>query len=96
VQEQIASIQRQLGEKTSELANEQTTVRILSEKLKDAQALSTGFDRLMSQNKDVLEKLEEQIRSKFEQDQIMESQAKERSVLDRLLVFSTRLDLADI
>lgn len=86
MQEQIISLQRQVEEKTSELANEQTTVRVLSEKLKDAQALSAGFDGLMSQNKDVLEKLEEQIRSRFEHDQMLESQAKERSVADSVLV----------
>ena len=60
VRKEIELAQQQLKEKASELEREKDTTRALSEKLQSAQSQNNQFDDLMSQNRDILEKLEMQ------------------------------------
>ncbi|KAH6843094.1 hypothetical protein B0I37DRAFT_437149, partial [Chaetomium sp. MPI-CAGE-AT-0009] len=58
--EQINALTVEVNEKEAELSRERESVRSLSEKLRDLQATSGGFERLAIQGKEIMQKLGEQ------------------------------------
>lgn len=78
VQNQIEVLRQQVDEKNAELALEKTNGRVLSEKLKDIDATSGSLEKLMSQSKEIFEKLEEHINVSTDRDQSRENVAGER------------------
>ncbi|KAK1831065.1 hypothetical protein QBC39DRAFT_408677, partial [Podospora conica] len=60
LREQIKSAHRQLEQKTSELERQQDENRRLSERLQSVKTETNGLESLVAQNKEILEKLDEQ------------------------------------
>lgn len=56
----VDTLTRQIEEKEAELSREQESVCALSEKLRDLQATSSGFETLAVQGKEILQKIGEQ------------------------------------
>lgn len=56
----INTLTQQLEARDAELDQEKASVRALSEKLQDLQTTSAGFEGLAVQNKEIMDKLEEQ------------------------------------
>ncbi|KAK5662052.1 hypothetical protein OQA88_10166 [Cercophora sp. LCS_1] len=73
----VEAAERQVEQKNVELVQERERLQVLSDKLRDAQESTAGFQELMSQNKTVLDKLEERIAAETQHGQLLESQARE-------------------
>lgn len=56
----IEALTHQVEEKEADLNRERRSVKVLSEKLQDLQATSSGFEALAAQGKEILGKFEEQ------------------------------------
>ncbi len=74
----IEAAHKRLEEKNAELATERENARVLSEKLSHLQAASVGFEGLASQNREILDKLEDQTTQRLENDHLLETRAQER------------------
>ena len=60
VRKQIKSAHQQLEQKTAELERQQNENRVLSERLQSVKTETNGLESLVAQNKEILEKLDEQ------------------------------------
>ncbi|KAK1755706.1 hypothetical protein QBC47DRAFT_193749 [Echria macrotheca] len=76
LREEIEGLRKEVDTKSAELASEKENSRILLQKLEDLQAASVSFEKLASQNQDILQKLELQIKTTSERDQSLETKTR--------------------
>ncbi|KAL2187532.1 hypothetical protein L209DRAFT_764419 [Thermothelomyces heterothallicus CBS 203.75] len=83
----ISTLTQQVEEKDAELSRERDSVRFLTEKLQNIQSVSSSFEALSSQGRDILQRIvEEQMRAEERQQQSM------KGIRDRIDVVSARLE----
>ncbi|AEO58812.1 hypothetical protein MYCTH_2306433 [Thermothelomyces thermophilus ATCC 42464] len=83
----INTLTQQVEEKDAELSRERESVRFLTEKLQNIESVSSSFEALSSQGRDILQRIEEeQMRAEERQQQSM------KGIRDRIDVVSARLE----